>query len=77
MDSLIFTKLQQIHRYARAIFRIFKRMIMISKVIVSRCRHGLQLVVGEPVSEMPSRGRECVMVHIVWIVHLIHLEYRL
>ena len=53
---------------------VSKGVVVPGEVITAGCRYGLELMIGEPVAEVPSAGCEGVMENIIRIVHPVDPE---
>ena len=72
-----FQVLQQLHRYHGAGLGVSEGVMVVHEVIAAGCGDGLELMVGEPATEVAAGSCEGVVELIVRIVHLVNSMYRL
>ena len=67
--------LQQLHRDFRASLRVGQRVVVVGHRAAASLGHGVQLVVGQPPSEMAARSPAGAKELVFRIVHLIDSEH--
>jgi len=63
--------------YPGAGFGVGEGVVVVFEVVAAGRRHGVELVVGQTLAEMPPRGPAGATEGVVGIVHLVHTEHRL
>ena len=72
----IFVVLQQLHRNPCAGFGIGEGVVVMLQMIAAGRCYGMQLVVGQIMTEVPARGYAGATELIIRIIHLIQLKNR-